>query len=369
MFDRPPARLALLILLFAVVVPCVAQQPAAREEQETVKVYTEEVRLPVVAYDDRERFDPTLSADDVLVLEDGVPQRVRSVRRVPANLLLVFDMGGQVTATHAADAAADAALKLFGGLRAGDRVAFIHNGRRVELQQDWTDDLAAAEHGLRTKLLCANCSRPSVFSANRSRLSECLALAGAKLKEQPVGNTHVVVFTDGLEAQSREEIRADDVAKESVRGLLASQASVHVFCFASMVANVVKYRNSPVTFGGSANSVRVVIDTDFQMRRWFKNYELATKKREGQLRSLAREAGGRVLLPDSAEEVVALASKVARDIGAQYVVTYRPLRPFAEGGAGDERRRADVSARKMGLQLFTLRSVVTAPRALTKEER
>ena len=114
MSDRPPARLALILLLFAAVPLCVAQQPAAPEEQEPVKVYTEEVRLPVVAYDDRERFDPTLAADDVLVLEDGVPQRVRSVRRVPADVLLVFDMGGQVTATRAADATAEEVLELTG---------------------------------------------------------------------------------------------------------------------------------------------------------------------------------------------------------------------------------------------------------------
>jgi hypothetical protein len=73
--DRPPARLALILLLLAAAPLRAAQQSAAREEPEAVKVYTEEVRLPVVAYDDRERFDPTLAADDVLVLEDGVPQR------------------------------------------------------------------------------------------------------------------------------------------------------------------------------------------------------------------------------------------------------------------------------------------------------
>jgi VWFA-related protein len=365
--DRPPARLALILLLFAAVAPCAAQQPAAPEEQEPVKVYTEEVRLPVVAYDERERFDPTLGTDDVLVLEDGVPQRVRSVRRVPANVLLVFDMGGQVTATRAADATADAALRILDGLREGDRVAFVNNSGRAEVLQDWTEDRAAARQVLRTRLLCGNCARASVFSAKRSRLSECLALAGAKLKERPVGNTHVVVFTDGLEAQSREEIRADEIAKDAVRSLLASQASVHVFCFASMVENAVKYRNSPVSVGGTGNAVRVVIDVDFEMRRWFKNYALATKRREAQLAELAREAGGRVLLPATTEEVLELASKVSRDVGAQYVVTYTPLKPFRREGEG-ERRRADVSARRMGLQLFTLRSVVTAPQRATHEQ-
>lgn len=351
MSDRAPTRLALILLLFAAVVPCAAQEPPAREEQEPVRVYTEEVRLPVVAYDDRERFDPTLAADDVLVLEDGVPQRVRSVRRVPANVLLVFDMGGQVTSTGAANATREAAFRFVARLGEGDRAALIQTAaRRPELLLDWTTDTSVVNHALKTKL----------FSAPRSRLSECLALAAAKLGERPVGNTHVVVFTDGLESQSRDEIRADDLAKEVVRSLVAAQASVHVFGFSSLVKETAKYRKSMFSGG--------VINLDFQMRRWFKNYELATKRREGQLLALAREAGGRVLLPSTAEEVPALAEKVARDIGAQYVVTYRPLRPFAEGGAG-ERRRAEVSARRMGLQLFTLRSVVTAPRRVTQDER
>ncbi|HWS85997.1 MAG TPA: hypothetical protein VN282_03320 [Pyrinomonadaceae bacterium] len=362
MTDRPFGPLALILLLLAVV-PCPAQEPPAREEQEPVKVYTEEVRLPVVAYDERERFDPTLAADDVLVLEDGVPQRVRSVRRVPANVLLVFDLGGQVTAARAADAAAGAALRLLEGLREGDRVAFIHNGgRAAAVLQDWTEDQAAARGVLKARLLCGNCPRPSVFSAKRSRLSECLALAGAKLKERPVGNTHVVVFTDGLEAQSRDEIRADDIAREAVQGLLESQASVHVFGFTSLVGEVVKNKKS--TFGGGA------INFDFEMNRWFRNYGLATKRREGQLRELARAAGGRVLLPQTSGEVLELASKVSRDVGAQYVVTYAPLKSFRREAEGEpERRRADVSARRMGLQLFTLRSVVTAPRRETREER
>ncbi|MFL6256967.1 MAG: VWA domain-containing protein [Pyrinomonadaceae bacterium] len=358
MLDRPPARLALILLLFAAPL-CVAQQPAAQEEQETVKVYTEEVRLPVVAYDDRERFDPTLAADDVLVLEDGVPQHVRSVRRVPANVLLVFDMGGQVTSTGAANATREAALRFVARLGDGNRVALIQTtARRPELLLDWTTDASVVTQALKTKL----------FSAPRSRLSECLAAAAEKLKERPVGNTHVVIFTDGLEGQSRDEIRADDIAKGAVRSLLAAQASVHVFCFASLVEQAVKYHNNPVSFGGTGRTVSVILDTDFEMRRWFKNYALATKRREAQLAELAREAGGRVLLPSSPEEVPALAEKVARDIGAQYVVTYKPLRPFAEGGVG-ERRRAEVSARRMGLQLFTLRSVVTAPQRTTPDEK
>ncbi len=139
-----------LLLNFAAAFACAAQQPApaqtatptptatpALEEQEPVKVYTQEVRLPVVAYDDRERFDPTLSTDDVLVLEDGVPQVVKSVRRVPASVLLVLDMGSQVAGTRDSQTVREASLRIISAMREGDRLAIIQNaGRRVELLLD-----------------------------------------------------------------------------------------------------------------------------------------------------------------------------------------------------------------------------------------
>ncbi|MDT7602254.1 MAG: hypothetical protein QOF61_251, partial [Acidobacteriota bacterium] len=71
-------RHAVVIMLLAAACVCRAQQPTpqptpAPAEQEPIKVFTQEVRLPVAAYDQYERFDPTLEARDLLVLEDGVP--------------------------------------------------------------------------------------------------------------------------------------------------------------------------------------------------------------------------------------------------------------------------------------------------------
>lgn len=361
------ATLALVLSLFAACA-CAAQQPApasapaqtpaptptatpAVEEQEPVKVYTQEVRLPVVAYDDRERFDPTLSVEDVLVLEDGVPQVVKSVRRVPANLLLVFDMGNQVAGTRDSQTVREASLKFISLMREGDRFAVIQNaGRRVELLLDWTADRDAAARAVRTKF----------FSGNRSRLAECLSAAAAKLKEQPVGDTHAVIFTSGLESQSRDSIRSEPFPKDALERLTETQASVHVFGFAALVQDFEK-RRTPLGVGGNGSSVRVTVDVDFEMRRWFKRYARASKQREQQLQALARETGGRVLLPNSSEEIVSLSEKVARDIGAQYVVTYSPKRPFDPSAA--ERRKAEAHSRRIGLRLFSLREVVVGPAA------
>ncbi len=60
-------------------------------------MFTEEVRLPVIAVDQFGHYDPTVVPDDILVLEDGVAQQIKSVRHIPANVLLVLDTGGELS--------------------------------------------------------------------------------------------------------------------------------------------------------------------------------------------------------------------------------------------------------------------------------
>src|SRR5262245_63160334 len=66
------------------------------EDQEPVKVFTEEIRLPVAARDSFGHYDPTLTAEDVLVLEDGQPQQIRSIQHQPTNVLLLLDLGNDL---------------------------------------------------------------------------------------------------------------------------------------------------------------------------------------------------------------------------------------------------------------------------------
>src|SRR5436309_2889863 len=62
--------IAFIILLSA---PLRAQsgihpKPTPTQEEETERVYTEEVRIPVFAFDEKGHFDPHLVTDDVLVV-------------------------------------------------------------------------------------------------------------------------------------------------------------------------------------------------------------------------------------------------------------------------------------------------------------
>ena len=95
------------------------------------------------------------------------------------------------------------------------------------------------------------------------------------------------------------------------------------------------------------------------MRRRRKEYERATRDSEKELTAIAEESGGRILIPDSTGNLLAQAESISRDIGAEYVVTYRPTRPLASAKPG-EYRKVEVAARRVGLYLRSRHGYVVA---------
>jgi hypothetical protein len=75
------------------------------------------------------------------------------------------------------------------------------------------------------------------------------------------------------------------------------------------------------------------------------------------LAQLAQESGGRFLIGKTADEMVNDGAEIARDIGAQYVVTYKPKRPLASAPPG-EHRELTVAPRRVGLRLRSRRGYV-----------
>jgi len=336
------------------------------EDQERVKVFTEEVRLPVIAQDQYGHYDPTLEIDDVLVLEDGKAQQIRSVRHIPANVLLILDTGGEVSGlgelSKKTSTTRDVAASLVSRLPEGDRIAIVQSANQVELIQNWTDDIPEINHTLRWKL----------FAGKRSRLSEAIALAAKLLADRPEGSRHVVLVTDGVETPGG-KVKLEDALKE----LMASRAAVYVISYTTFVRQNRDKRtttiateqrpassdpitaNDPTLPPGTSRSPSygVGITFDPAMRRLRKGYEADAKKSEKWLTTLADDTGGKIFLPKSTDQLIAAGDEVAREIGAEYVVTYRPTRPLSEAAPG-EYRHLEVASRRVGLHLRSRRGYV-----------
>ena len=334
--------------------------------EETERIFTEEVRLPVMAFDSYGHYDPTLELDDVLVLEDGVAQQIRSVRHIPANVLFVLDTGGDLSGlgglSKKTSLTRDVASQLVARLENGASIAVIQSGNATELLQPWTTDKAVVLKTLKSKLI----------SAKRSRISEAIANAGLQLKDRPEGSRHVVMITDGVDSPGSKVDRA-----EAMKNLIAARATVHIISYTEFVRqkdpdmskNVGTGQRPPSTDPITATdptlppgatrspSYGISVRFDPAMKRMRKAYEAEVKKSQEALKDVAEETGGKMMLPINAQEMLAEANEVARAIGAEYVVTYRPKRPLAEAKPG-EYRRIEVASRRVGLSLQSRRGYV-----------
>ncbi|HVQ40422.1 MAG TPA: hypothetical protein VMS31_22965, partial [Pyrinomonadaceae bacterium] len=118
--------------------------------------------------------------------------------------------------------------------------------------------------------------------------------------------------------------------------------------------------NDPTLPAGTTRSPTYVFNSirfDPAMKRQRKAYEAELKKSQQTLTVLADETGGRIYLPKTSEEMLTQAKEAAKEIGAEYVVTYRPKRPLAAAAPG-EYRRIEVASRRVGLSLRSRRGYV-----------
>lgn len=333
-------------------------------------MFIEEIRLPVSAMDRFGHHDPTLEIDDVLVLEDGKPQTVKSVSHIPAHVLLILDTGGDGTglggSSKKTSTTRDVAVRLISRLHRGDRVAVVQSSNQAELLQSWTEDFFQVARVLKTKL----------FASKRSRIFEAMAKAAQLLSDRPEGSRHVVLITDGVETPGG-KIRLEEALKQ----LRAARATVHVISYTEFVRQKSDKQQPAVTAGprpaandpiastdptmpqGTTRSPAfgIAINFDPAMKKVRKAYEAETKKSEKWLTALADETGGQIFLPKTTDEMIARSEEVARNIGLEYVVTYRPTRPLSSAEPG-EYRKVEVVSRRVGLYLRSRRGyVVPAP--------
>lgn len=336
------------------------------QEQEPVRVFTEEVRLPVIALDQYGHYDPTLEPDDVLVLEDGVAQQVRSVRHIPANVLLLLDTGGELSglggSSKLTSLTREVAIQVMRSVPEGTSLAVMQFNNSVELLQPWTTDKSVLLKVLNTKL----------SSGKRARFSDALVAAANAMKDRPEGSRHLVVITDGVDTAGTKTSRAAAIKK-----LAAARATVHIISYTEFVRQKKEGRTPGVSSGQVATakdpitatdptlppgttrspSFGVSVRFDPAMKRQRKAYEAEIKKSQQVLTSVAEEMGGRIFLPLNSEEMLAQAREAAGEIGSEYVITYRPKRPLSNSRPG-EYRRLEVAPRKQGLTLRSRRGYV-----------
>jgi Mg-chelatase subunit ChlD len=336
--------------------------PTPTPRELTERINTEEIKLNVLAFDERGAFFPDVTENDVVITENNILHPPSSVRRIPANVLIVMDTGGEMRSVKSLEQTRKVAQALVASLRKGDSMALLQYADKAEIVQEWTSDKGqmAAAIG-RTKF------------GRRDNFVGAVKLAKDFLIKNPADNRHLVLITDGTDSLSGSSAKFD-----AFQSLLTTDISVHVISYTAMEAadieprtkmtskippkpalpdEVVAQLPNGVRDAARAPKIGPTINLDRTLLRKLKARKADLENSQEQLEKVAEATNGEFILPDTTDEMVEKAPLVAKMIDSAYVVTYIPKIPVNER-RGLVERHIEVTSKREGLIVQAKRRLV-----------
>ena len=332
----------------------------ATKDDDIERVDTEEVKLNVVAFNDNGDFFPGVKETDLVITENDVLHQPSSVRRIPANVLIILDTGGELRQVKNLDQTKRTARAVVAALKPEDSIAIMQYGDAAEIVADLTTDREAIAHAI-----------GKVKFGRLSAFAEALDLAADFLQKNPLENKHIVLITDGTDSS-----RDQSAKRDAIQRLLTTEISVHVLSYTRMeiddlaprtkgVSNTPPPKAMPDEIAATLpNGVRdtatapkaKTINLDRTLLRKLKARKTDLEISERQLESLAENTNGTAVVPERLDEMIEKTAFVAKMIDASYAVTYIPKVPIASGSRLAE-RKIEVTSKRPGLQVQARRKL------------
>jgi len=336
-------------------------QPTPTPVDDPVRVVTEEIKLNVLGFDENGDFFRGVTEKDLVITENDVLHVPESVRRLPANVLIVMDTGGELRSIKSLDTTRKVAFGVVNNLRPGDSISIMQYSDKAEIVGEWSEDKAESVAAIkRTKF-----GRRSVFV-------DALKLATDYLLKSNLQNKHLVLITDGTDSFGRSSEKFD-----AFRRLLTTDISVHVLSYTEMESADIEPRtkstsNTPppkampdeiaatLPNGVRDKGVKIgpTINLDRTLIKKMKARKLDLETSQEQLEKLAENTNGEFILPAGIEEMKEKAALVARMIDSSYVVTYTPKIPVV-ANRGIAERTIFVTSKRPGLVVQARRKLIT----------
>jgi VWFA-related protein len=282
-------------------------------------LYTLKIDVPVVLVD-AAVFGPdnkpitTLNETDFVVLEDGVPQQIRSFSSVsaPYNILLLFDRSGSTESRW--NLMQTAVGGFLDNLRKQDRAAVAAFDADFEMLSGWKDSPNHALSVLEELL------RPRPESSGVTDLYRALERAAGREFRDVKGRRCVIVLTDGRDVSLYRQIvnlnRTPGVAEDRD--------------FQKTLRTIVK-DETPVYFI-AVNTDQNLDSTEpgadyLRLRRLFPDSPVPLQfVTEARLRmeTVAGASGGQVFYPKRLQDLIPLYGQISRDLSSSYSLGYTP---------------------------------------------
>lgn len=330
----------LLPLLLSVAANSQIKPTPTPTPDDTVRVETEEIKINVLAYDETKKFVTNVRPEDLVVTENNILHQATSLRRIPANVVIVLDTGGELRQLKTIGQTRKTAEALIAALQPTDAVAIVEYSDKAEVVSGLTTDRVKTSEALgRT-----NFGLGSEFLA-------AIRLASELLTRKDVENRHLVLITDGTDSTSTGAAR-----EKSLRQLLETDINVHVISYTRIEANVIEpltkktsTKPQPVTEDPiamprevaellpngahdfkTAPRVGPTISLDRTKLNTWKRRKADLESAETQMLSLAENANGMMIVPATLDEMIEKAPAIAQNIDGSYVLTYMPKIALSE---------------------------------------
>jgi Ca-activated chloride channel homolog len=286
-----------LVLVVALLVWTAGVRAQTVDQDDVVRVESDITNLPFTVTDKERRFITTLRAEDVRVLEDGVPQTLFTFQREtdrPLAIAFLIDVSASQETTLPDEKAA-ARLFIENVIRSNrDQVAILPFTGLAYLEQDLTRDLLSVYRVLQRVEVAA----PAYFGSGRpltgivtgpglpatppegsTAIWDAVALTANKVLTKSLGQRRraIILLTDGIDTTSRLSL------KDAVNSALAAETVVY-------------------SIGIGNNKLEGVYHDP--------------------LKDIAERTGGRAFFPDKKFDLNAAFAEIERELRTQYLIAY-----------------------------------------------
>ena len=201
------------------------------------RVTTEEVRLNVLAFNEQGKFVPDVTAKDLVITDNDILHQPSSVRRIPANVLIVMDTGGELRSVKDLDLTRRVALEVVSALRPQDSIALMDYSDKPEIVSEWTTN--------REQIVSA--IKKTKFGRRDTFVNARPDMAREFLMRNQADNRHLVLITDGTDSKPGTSAKFD-----AFQRLAATDISVHVISYTSLEAADIEPRTKTLSKNTSA---------------------------------------------------------------------------------------------------------------------
>jgi VWFA-related protein len=359
---RIKCLLSILVIFFSYAISVYSQAPP--KDGDTEKIVTEEIKLNVLAFGAGGKFASGVSKEGLVISEDGRLHQPTSLRRIPANILIVLDVGNEISFGKRRKFTSNTAIALVNSLQGDDSIAVMQYGDKVEFLSEWTQD---------KQFLYKILDEKKLGFGKRSVFNQALYTAVKFFQKTPLENRHLILITDGIDTFNDQKVK-----DSAMKILLSSDINVHVISYTALQQNELEPKKSVLQKGEPAprrlpEEVIIALPKDQQimarmprlgsvnldreMIRRRKAESSSLKTSEAFLTTLAEDTNGEIFLPETKEEMVEKMATLAKNIDSQYVLTYMPKKPLSESKDG-EVRNIEVTSRLDDIQVQGKRKFV-----------